>query len=194
MGLSSWLCYCSDVLQRRSTKLCTMFGRLLGWYIIYAFSGFLSLNGILPDAKFTFRPSLAFSYWHRYCTALEQWASAKLSGVRQGTELRNFRSSLAAITLGIGPHSSILQLWFLSFFLLFSSPILSGWKLDVCHTSTYDVPIGTDVTVRQSGSGRQPNFVAWYKEWNYGTFAPRHFQERSPPIFRGHHVGHSPTF
>jgi len=27
------------------------------------------------------------------------------------------------------------------------------------------------VTARHSSSGRQPNFVAWYKEWNYGTFA-----------------------
>jgi len=26
-------------------------------------------------------------------------------------------------------------------------------------------------------------FMAWYKEWNYGTFAPRHFQQRAPPIF-----------
>jgi len=28
-----------------------------------------------------------------------------------------------------------------SFFLLFSSPILSGRRLDVYHTSTYDVPL-----------------------------------------------------
>jgi len=27
------------------------------------------------------------------------------------------------------------------------------------------------VTARHSSSGRQPNFAAWYKEWNYGTFA-----------------------
>jgi len=27
------------------------------------------------------------------------------------------------------------------------------------------------VTARHSSSGRQPNFVAWYWEWNYGTFA-----------------------
>jgi len=26
------------------------------------------------------------------------------------------------------------------------------------------------VTARHSSSGREPNFVAWYKEWNYGTF------------------------
>jgi len=30
--------YCSDVAQRRPTKRCTMFGRLLGCYTLYAFS------------------------------------------------------------------------------------------------------------------------------------------------------------
>jgi len=35
-----------------------------------------------------------------------------------------------------------LQLWFLlSFFFLFSSPILSGHRLDVYHTSTHDVAL-----------------------------------------------------
>ena len=29
------------------------------------------------------------------------------------------------------------------------------------------------VTARHSSSGRLPNFAAWYKEWNYGTFARR---------------------
>ena len=29
--------YCTDVAQRRSTKLCTMFDRLLDWYTIYTF-------------------------------------------------------------------------------------------------------------------------------------------------------------
>ena len=38
-GFASCLRYCSDVAQRRPTKLCTMFGRLLGWYTIYTFSG-----------------------------------------------------------------------------------------------------------------------------------------------------------
>jgi len=56
-----WLPYCSDVTQRRSTKLCTMFGRLLVWYTIHTFSGLLSLNGILLSAKFTLRLSLSFS-------------------------------------------------------------------------------------------------------------------------------------
>jgi len=36
----------------------------------------------------------------------------------------------------------------------------------------------------------QPNFAAWYKEWNYGTF-----EEGATYIpLGGHHVGHRPTF
>ena len=31
-GFASWLRYCSDVDERKPTKLCMMFGRLLGWY------------------------------------------------------------------------------------------------------------------------------------------------------------------
>ena len=89
----------------------TNFGRLLSWYIIYTFLEALAPDGILPRAKFTLRPSLAFSY------------------------------------------------------------------------------IG-NVTERHSSSGRQPNFVAWYKEWNYGTFAEGATYIR----LGGHHVGHQPTF
>ena len=45
-GFASWLRYCSDVTQWKPTKLCTMFGCLLGWYTIvtiYAFSGAVAL-------------------------------------------------------------------------------------------------------------------------------------------------------
>ena len=57
----------------------------------------------------------ALLVWQHYCTALEHWASAKLCGMVQEMRLWNFRSSTfstegyipgAAITLGIGPHSS----------------------------------------------------------------------------------------
>jgi len=30
-GFASWLRYCSNIAQRKPTKLCTMFGRLLDW-------------------------------------------------------------------------------------------------------------------------------------------------------------------
>jgi len=46
------------------------------------------------------------------------------------------------------------------------------------------------VTARRSSSGRQPNFAAWYTEWNYGTFAEGATYMR----LGGHYVGHRPTF
>ena len=36
-SFASWLRYCTDVAQRSSTTLCTMFGRFLGWYTICTF-------------------------------------------------------------------------------------------------------------------------------------------------------------
>ena len=73
-------------------RLCIDFGRLLPH------------NGILPRASFTLRPpSLALSYWQRYCTAIEQWARAKLCGVEHRMPPIFGR---ATIMLGIGPHSS----------------------------------------------------------------------------------------
>jgi len=84
------------------------------------FRGLLPPNGILAGAKFTLRPSLALFYIYilvqRYCTTIEPWAWAKLCGVVQGMELRNFYRrrtapplfGRAAITLGISPHSSFL--------------------------------------------------------------------------------------
>jgi len=41
--------------------------------------------------------------WRRYCTVLQYWALAKLCGVEQRAPPMFGR---AAITLGIGPHSS----------------------------------------------------------------------------------------
>jgi len=72
-----------------------MFGRLLRWYTVDTFWWLLPREEILPGAKFTLRPNLAFSYIGSvlYVTALEHWASAKLCGVVQRMELRNFRSS-----------------------------------------------------------------------------------------------------
>jgi len=100
-GFASSLRYCIDVAQRRSTKLCTMFGRLLGWYT----------NEILPGAKFTLRPSLAFSYIGSVTARHEQWASVKLCGVQQRAPPIFGR---AAITLGIG-HILVLFVLLTSF-------------------------------------------------------------------------------
>jgi len=73
--------YCTNVAQWRSPKLCTMFGRLLGWYTICTFLGALAPNRILPGAKFTLRPSLAFFYigsvtvWHSSSGRQQHFAS-----------------------------------------------------------------------------------------------------------------------
>jgi len=45
----------------------------------------------------------------------------------------------ATITLGIGPHFSLVL--FLSSFFFFSSPNLSGHRLHVYHTSTHGVAL-----------------------------------------------------
>jgi len=124
-GFRVLLRYCTDVAERRSTKLCTVFGRLLGCYIIY-----LPPDGIVPRAKIHFTSkSCVLLHWHRHCTAIQQRASANVCGVQQRVPHIFGR---AAITFGIGPHSS-------SFF--FSSPILSGRRLDVYHTSTHGVAL-----------------------------------------------------
>jgi len=46
------------------------------------------------------------------------------------------------------------------------------------------------VTAWHSSCGHQPNFAAWYKGWNYGTFTEGATYIR----VGGHHVGHRPTF
>jgi len=111
----------NDVAQRRSTKLCRMFDVSWAGTLCIHFRQLLPHNRILPRAKFTLRPPcLMLSYWQRYCTALKQWARAKLCGIEH-TAPPIF--SRATIALGIGPHSS----WFLFSRLVFLSHFMLGW-------------------------------------------------------------------
>ena len=66
--------------------------------------------------------------------------------------------------------------------------ILPGAKFTLYPSLVFSY-IGS-VTARHSSTRRQPNFEAWYKEWNYGTFAEGATYIRHG----GHHVGHRPTF
>ena len=112
-GFASCLRYCSDVAHRRPTKLCTMFGRLMGWYTIYTFSGALAPDGILPGAIFTIyvqvlrSPVLAALLHGSPAAAVSQ---SLLRGTRNGiTELSQRAPSIfgqAVITLGNDPHCS----------------------------------------------------------------------------------------
>jgi len=64
--------------------------------------------------------------------------------------------------------------------------ILPGAKFTLRPTLAFSY-IGS-VTARHSTSEREPSFAAWYKEWNYGTFAEGATYIR----LGGHHVGHRP--
>ena len=82
-------------------------------HCIYIFGGSWPVTEFCPVQNSLYVQVLRSSilYWHRYCTALQQRASAKLCGMVQGMELRNFRrqrhrDGWAAVTLGIGSHSS----------------------------------------------------------------------------------------
>jgi len=92
-GFVSWLCYCSDVAHCRPTKLCTMFGHLLGWYTIYTFSGALALTEFC-QVQNSLCVQVLRLYWQCHCTALQQRISAKLCCVVQGMELGNFHRRL----------------------------------------------------------------------------------------------------
>jgi len=145
MAFVSWLCYCSDIAHRRPTKLCTMFGHLLGWYsgtLYIHFWGFFAPGRILPGAKITLHPSLVFFY---IGSVTAGHSSSRLSQtLRRGTrmELSNFRrgrhlySAGQPLCWGISPHSSfcfIVSLGFLVHILFcvrcnFFHTILSDWR------------------------------------------------------------------
>ena len=63
-------------------------------------------------------------------------------------------------------------------------------SLNVLHLSSFAFSYIGGVTARHWSSGRQPNFAAWYKERNYGTFTDGATCTRQG----AHHVRHRPTF
>ena len=96
---------------------------------------------------------------------------------------------------GVWPFSGLIHHIYIFTFLglVPRNGILPGAKFSLRQSLAFSY-IGS-VTAQHSSSGRQSNFVAWYKEWNYGTFTPRHFN-RGRHLYSdgGHHVGHRPTF
>jgi len=101
-----------DVAHRMPTKLCTIFGRLLGCYTMYTLLAALAPNGILPlqnslCVQVLRSPILPALLHGTRAAAVSQtlW-----HGTRNAiTELLQRAPSIfrwAAITLGIGPHSN----------------------------------------------------------------------------------------
>jgi len=64
--------------------------------------------------------------------------------------------------------------------------ILSGAKFTLRPSLAFAY-IGS-VTARHSSSGRQPNFAASYKDWNYGTFAKGLYSVGRPSRWASAHI------
>jgi len=101
-GFASCFRYCADLAQRTSTKLYTMFGRVLGWCTIYT-----SSEAVAPKRNFA-RCMIHFASKVLRSPIL----IALLDGTRKVGVSQTLRSAegatyigRAAITLGIGPHS-----------------------------------------------------------------------------------------
>jgi len=117
-GFASLLRYCTDVAHRRSTELCTMFGRLLRWYTPCTFGG----GGSCPLTEFCQlqnslcvqvlrSPTLAALLHGTQAVGVSQ---SLRHGTRNGiTEVSQTAPPIfgrAAIMLGIGPHCSLLRI------------------------------------------------------------------------------------
>ena len=92
--------------------------------------GLLSPNGILPGAKFTLRPSLAFSYIGS--------VTARHSSSGRQPNFAAFSRGRQLYSAGRQSRWASAHIIVLSFFFL---PSLSGRRFDVCHTSTHGVAL-----------------------------------------------------
>jgi len=103
---------------------------VLGWNVTYTFSRALAPYGNFASCKIHFASnSCALLYWQCYCTALEQWASAKYCSMVQGMELLNFhrRRHLYSARWPSGwalAHSLFALLW---------PPDVIGQAIIFCH-------------------------------------------------------------
>jgi len=101
---------------------------------IYIFGGCCPPDGILPGAKFTVRPSLAFSYigtvtvWHSSSGASQTLRHGTRNGIAELLQRATPILGWAAIKLGIGPHSS-------GPYLVSKSAFETLQKMDVCVMS-----------------------------------------------------------
>jgi len=96
-----------------------------------------------------------FASWLLYCSDVAH---------RRPTKLRTMFSRL----LG----------WYYVYIFGDSCPLMEICQMLIYCVQVLRSPIlHGSVTARHSSSGREPNFVAWYKEWNY------EISHRAPPIF-----------
>ena len=89
--------------------------------------------------------STGFVSWQRYCTVLQQWASAKFCGVEQRAPPILGR---AAITLGIGPHSSCFFCLCVLLFYIVCLHSLSQGRCKCWQQPFYSAVLGSHVCHR----------------------------------------------
>ena len=110
-GFASCLHYCSDVAHRRPTKLCTMFGHLLGCYI-YIFGGscplieFCSMQNSLYVHLLRSRILAALPHGTPAAGVSQILRRGTRNGISEPSQRAPPIFGRAAITMGIGPHSS----------------------------------------------------------------------------------------
>jgi len=103
-------------LNGASTKLCTMFGRLLAWYAIYIFRGSCPVTEFCHEqyslcVELLRSPILAaLLHGTRTVGASESLRRGKRNGITELSQRAPPIFGWAAITLGIGPHSSCTYL------------------------------------------------------------------------------------
>ena len=172
----------ASLLRRRSTEANQTLHDL--WsspglvHYIYIFGAFAPPDGIFPRAKFTLRPSLAFSYiggvsaWHS-----TSWPQPNFAVWYKELNYGTFADGSTYIWPGghqvrHRPHSTSI-FFLLSFFLAQSQPR----NLDVCRTSTGGVALvrisdtGLKCTARGSlemqDAKKSPKIAVWAPSQNF---------------------------
>jgi len=143
-----------------------------------------NMSSIRPHNMVNFGPLAAEFCWRVWGTP------ANFNGFRVlAALLQRRRSAEANQTLhDVWPCPALLHYIYISGGSCTPDRILPGAKFTL-HPSVAFSYIAS-VTARHSSSGRQSNFTAWYKEWNYRTSVEGATYIRQG----GHHVGHRPTF
>jgi len=107
--------YCTDIAQRRSTILCTVFGRLLCYSTLYThFGGSWPLTGFFQVQNSLCVQVLALSYigsitaWHRAVGVSQTLRRGTRNAIKELSQRAPPIFGRSAITLGIGPHSSLV--------------------------------------------------------------------------------------
>jgi len=119
-GFACWLHYCSDVAHRRPTKLCTMFGHLVGWYTMYTFAGALASWRNFAGCEIHFTSKSCVLLYIGCVTARQS-----SSGVVHGMDLWNFCKGYHLYSAGRPSRLTSAHILVETFFLL--------WLLTVRH-------------------------------------------------------------